>query len=160
MHAGTPEEQKFDASGHRFALVAARFHGDIVDRLIAGAKVALARHQVAPKDISVFRCPGAFEIPQVAARLTATNEFDAILCFGCVIRGETAHFDYVAGETARGVSQLALTAHVPVLFGVLTTENREQALDRAGGKHGNKGSDTALAALEMIALYAELERKV
>ena len=156
MHAGTPQERSYDGRDRRVAIVAARFHGDIVDLLVDGAKAALERNRVAPTDVALYRCPGAFEIPQVAARLVALERYDAIVCLGCVIRGETAHFDYVAGEAARGVAELGRKSQIPVLFGVLTTENRDQALARAGGKDGNKGVDAALAALEMVALYADL----
>lgn len=143
--------------GLKVAIVAARFNAFIVDRLVDGAVDALTRHGVADGDITVVRCPGAFEIPQVARRLADGGEYGAVICLGCVIRGATTHYDYVAGHAAYGIAEVAMSAKVPVIFGVLTTENIEQAVERAGTKAGNKGFDAALAALEMASLYAQLE---
>ena len=143
--------------GLKVAIVAARFNAFIVDRLVEGAIDALLRHGVADGDITVVHCPGAFEIPQVAKRLADGGEHGAVICLGCVIRGATTHYDYVAGHAAYGVAEVAMSAKVPVIFGVLTTENIEQAVERAGTKAGNKGFDAALAALEMASLYAQLE---
>jgi 6,7-dimethyl-8-ribityllumazine synthase len=141
------------AEGKRFALVASRFNGVIVDRLIGGAKDALQRLGAAPGDITLVRVPGAFEIPPVARRLARSGSFDAVLCLGAVIRGSTPHFDYVAGESARGVAQIARKARVPVIYGILTTDTVEQAMDRSGAKSGNRGADAAMAAVEMANLY-------
>jgi 6,7-dimethyl-8-ribityllumazine synthase len=143
--------------GLKVAIVAARFNAFIVDRLVDGAIDALSRHGVADGDITVVHCPGAFEIPQVAKRLADAGEHGAVICLGCVIRGATTHYDYVAGHAAYGIAEVAMSAKVPVIFGVLTTENIEQAVERAGTKAGNKGFDAALAALEMASLYAQLD---
>ena len=145
------------ARGLKVAIVAARFNHFIVDRLVEGAVDALVRHGVADGDITVVHCPGAFEIPQLAKRLVETAAYDAIVCLGCVIRGATTHYDYVAGHAAYGIAEVAMSAKIPVIFGVLTTENIEQAVERAGTKAGNKGIDAALAALEMASLYQQLE---
>jgi 6,7-dimethyl-8-ribityllumazine synthase len=140
----------------KFALIASRFNAFIVERLVDGAIDAIVRSGGSGDDITVVRCPGAFEIPQVARRVVEHGGFDAILCLGCVIRGATPHFDYVAGEAAKGVGQLAMHAKVPVVFGILTTDTIEQAVERAGTKAGNKGFDAAQAAIEMVSLYAQL----
>ncbi len=140
----------------RIALVAARFNGHIVDALIAGARDTLVRHGVSDDAIDLLRVPGAFELGPVAARLAASGKYAAVIALGCVIRGATAHFEYVAGAAANGIAQAAQAGRVPVIFGVLTTENIEQAIERAGTKAGNRGADAALAAIEMIDLYAKL----
>ena len=140
----------------RIALVAARFNGHIVDALIAGARDTLVRHGVNDDAIDLLRVPGAFELGPVAARLAASGKYAAVIALGCVIRGATAHFEYVAGAAANGIAQAAQAGRVPVIFGVLTTENIEQAIERAGTKAGNRGADAALAAIEMIDLYAKL----
>ena len=145
------------ARGLKVAIVAARFNHFIVDRLVEGAVDALVRHGVADGDITVVHCPGAFEIPQLAKRLVETAAYDAVVCLGCVIRGATTHYDYVAGHAAYGIAEVAMSAKIPVIFGVLTTENIEQAVERAGTKAGNKGVDAALAALEMASLYQQLD---
>ena len=123
-----------------------------MENLIAGALDALERHGVAQDAVTLVRVPGSFELPPVAARLARSGKFDAVIALGAVIRGATAHFDHVAGETARGLADVALASGVPVIFGVLTTDSIEQALERAGTKAGNKGFDAALAALEMVSL--------
>ena len=140
----------------RIALVAARFNGHIVDALIAGARDTLVRHGVNDDAIDLLRVPGAFELGPVAARLAAGGKYAAVIALGCVIRGATAHFEYVAGAAANGIAQAAQAGRVPVIFGVLTTESIEQAIERAGTKAGNRGADAALAAIEMIDLYAKL----
>lgn len=147
---------KLSAQGLKVAIVAARFNGFIVEKLVDGAVDALIRCGATAGDITVARCPGAFEIAPLAKRLVDAGGFDAIICLGCVIRGATPHFDYVAGEAAKGVGQLSLQAKVPVIFGVLTTDNIEQAVERAGTKAGNKGFDAAMTAIEMASLYAQL----
>ncbi|MDQ3985150.1 MAG: 6,7-dimethyl-8-ribityllumazine synthase [Actinomycetota bacterium] len=154
----TTYEGSFDGKGMRVAVVASRFDEAIGKRLLEGALDCLRRHGVAQEDTSVVWVPGAFEIPIAARRFASSKEVDAIVCVGAVIRGETAHFDYVAGEAARGIADVARETGVPVAFGVLTTENREQALERSGGKVGNKGYDAALAALEMANLLASLPK--
>jgi 6,7-dimethyl-8-ribityllumazine synthase len=143
--------------GLKVAIVAARFNAFIVDRLVEGAVDALVRHGVGDGDITVVHCPGAFEIPQVAKRIVDVGGYDAVVCLGCVIRGATTHYDYVAGHAAYGIAEVAMSAKVPVIFGVLTTENIEQAVERAGTKAGNKGIDAAMAALEMASVYAQLD---
>ena len=140
------------ASGLKVAIVLSRFNNLIGDRLLEGALDTLRRHGVADDDITVARVPGAFEIPLVAQELAKTGHYDAVLCLGAVIRGATAHFDYVAGPMASSLASVTLATGIPVLFGVLTTDTIEQALERAGTKAGNKGADVALAAIEMANL--------
>jgi 6,7-dimethyl-8-ribityllumazine synthase len=149
--AGTP-----GGAGRRFAVLAARFNGDVVERLVEGATGCLSAHGVGEGDVVVEWTPGAFELPLAAKRAAGSGRFDAVLCLGAVIRGETAHFDFVAGEAARGIQAAGLETGVPILFGVLTTDTVEQALERSGGAHGNKGWDCALAALQMIELLGRL----
>ncbi len=144
------------ASGLRFAVVLSRFNSLIGDRLLEGALDTLRRHGATEDDITLARVPGAFEIPLAASELAKTGTFDAVICLGAVIRGATAHFDYVAGPLASGLATIAVQTGVPVLFGVLTTDTIEQALERAGSKAGNKGADVAAAAIEM----ANLLRKI
>jgi 6,7-dimethyl-8-ribityllumazine synthase len=158
---GGPREHEgtFEARGRRFAIVAARFNAVVTDRLFEGALSAFRRHGVAADDVEVAWVPGSFEIPLAAQRMARSGRFDAVVCLGTVIRGETAHFDYVAGEAARGIQQVSLATEVPCIFGVLATETMEQALDRAGGKHGNKGWDAAMAAMEMAGLLDALPKR-
>jgi 6,7-dimethyl-8-ribityllumazine synthase len=141
----------------RFAILAARFNDFVVEPLIRGALDALRRHGVADKQIDIVRVPGAFDIPLVARKLALSQRYEALIALGCVIRGQTPHFDYVAGECAGGIARIALESGVPIAFGVLTTDNAEQAVDRAGGKAGNKGADAALVALEMANLLRRLD---
>lgn len=153
--------QRFEGSyaapaGARFAIVAARFNELVVERLIAGALDGLRRHGVSDSHISVTRTPGAFELPLVCQRIAGSGKVDAVIALGCVVRGATPHFEYVAGAAAEGCSGVALKTGVPVIFGVLTTETMEQALDRAGGKSGNKGNDAALSAIELVSLGKQL----
>ncbi len=149
----------FDARGRRFALVAASFNEIVVRPLVQGALDSFRAHGVSDDDLHVAWVPGSFEIPLVARRLAETGMFDGIVCLGAVIRGETPHFDYVAGEAARGVQAVALETGVPLAFGVLTTETMEQALDRAGGKHGNKGWDAATTVLQTASVLDQLPEK-
>jgi len=144
------------AKGLKVAIVASRFNAFIVERLVDGALDALARTGGDADDVTVVRCPGAFEIPQVARKLVERGGLHAVICLGCVIRGATPHFDYVAGEAAKGVGQLAASAKIPVVFGILTTDTIEQAIERAGTKAGNKGFDAAMAAIEMASLFSQL----
>jgi 6,7-dimethyl-8-ribityllumazine synthase len=141
----------------RFVLVAARFNDFVVGPLVRGALDALKRHGVLDEQIDIVRVPGAFELPIVVRKLAQSQRYDAIITLGAVIRGETPHFDFVAGECAAGISRIALEFGVPVAFGVLTTDTVEQAMDRAGGKAGNKGADCALVAIEMANLLRRLE---
>ena len=149
-------EGDFSSPAGRFALVAARFNGFVVDQLVAGAIDALKRHGVAEDRIDLVRVPGSFEIPPVAQRLGKSGKYAAVIGLGCVIRGDTDHYDYVAGEAAKGVAQAALATGVPVIFGVLTCDTLEQAINRAGAKSGNKGFEAALTAIEMVNLLRQL----
>jgi 6,7-dimethyl-8-ribityllumazine synthase len=144
---------KLDASGLKVALVCGRFNGFIVESLISGAVDTLERTGASKDDITIYRAPGAFEIPQLLARVVAAGGVDAVVCLGVVIRGATPHFDYVAGAVARGVERIAGSSSIPVSFGVLTTDTIEQAIERAGTKAGNKGADAALAAVEMVNVF-------
>jgi 6,7-dimethyl-8-ribityllumazine synthase len=150
---------QFDARGRRFAIVAASFNEIVVSKLVEGALACFRAHGVPDDDVLVAWVPGAFELPVAARKLAAGGLFDAVVCLGAVVRGETAHFDFVAGEAARGIQDTALATGVPALFGVLTTETMSQALDRAGGKHGNKGWDSAMAALQMASVLDQLPQK-
>jgi 6,7-dimethyl-8-ribityllumazine synthase len=143
----------------RIAVIVSSFNGEITEKLLGGALECLRKHGAADSDFAVFRCPGAFELPQAASMLARSDRWDAIICLGAVIRGETPHFNYVAAQAAAGIQQVALTHGLPVAFGVLTTETPRQAADRAGGKHGNKGWDAALTAMEMIALKRSLRKR-
>ena len=149
-------EGDYSTPSGRFAVVAARFNGLITESLLAGCKDTLARHGVADDQVDVAWVPGSFEIPLVARRLAQSGRYAAVICLGAVIRGETGHYDHVAGQAAGGVLQAGLAADVPVIFGVLTTETVEQALNRAGVKSGNKGADAAMAAIEMVNLLKQL----
>jgi 6,7-dimethyl-8-ribityllumazine synthase len=141
----------------RFVIVAARFNDFVVEGLVRGALDALKRHGVAEKQIEIVRVPGAFELPVVVRKVAQSKRYDAIITLGAVIRGQTPHFDYVAGECAGGISRIALESGLPIAFGVLTTDTVEQAMDRAGGKAGNKGADCALVAIEMANLLRRLD---
>jgi 6,7-dimethyl-8-ribityllumazine synthase len=143
----------------RFALVAARFNHAVVDLLVQGAVDALLRHGVADADIDVIRVPGSFEIPTVAQRLAKSEKYAAVVCLGAVIRGDTDHYDHVCSAAAGGIAQTALNATIPVIFGVLTCDTVEQALNRAGLKSGNKGFEAAVSAVEMVNLLKRLPRK-
>ena len=136
--------------GLRIGVALARFNQAVTDRLLAGALEALAKHGVAEDAIDVATVPGAFELPLCAQRMAATGRYDALVCLGAVVRGETPHFDFVAGEAARGLSDVARAHDLPIGFGILTTETMEQALARAGGDRGNKGYEAAITALEMV----------
>ncbi|MDD9940840.1 MAG: 6,7-dimethyl-8-ribityllumazine synthase [Myxococcales bacterium] len=150
------EGQYSAPAGARFAIVSARFNEFIVDRLVEGAINTLVRNGVAASDIVAVRAPGAFELSLLCQRLAASGKFEGIVALGCVIRGATAHFEYVAGEAAKGCGQAGVETGVPVIFGVLTTDTIEQAMERAGTKAGNKGSEAALSALEMANLLRSL----
>ena len=140
----------------KFGIVAARFNEFIVSKLVGGALDTLHRHETADGDIDVAWVPGAFEIPIAAKKMAASGKYDAVLCLGAVIRGSTTHYDYVCNEVSKGVAQVGLQTGVPTIFGVVTTENIEQAIERAGTKAGNKGADAAMAAMEMASLLGKL----
>ena len=143
----------------RFALVAARFNHVVVDQLVGGALDALKRHGVADEAVDLVRVPGSFEVPLVARRLAESRGYAAVVCLGAVIRGDTDHYDYVAGEAAKGVAQASLSTGVPVVFGILTCDTLEQAINRAGAKAGNKGFDAAVTAVEMVNLLRQLPER-
>jgi 6,7-dimethyl-8-ribityllumazine synthase len=152
-------EGDFAKPAGRFALVAARFNALVVDQLVAGATDALRRHGVADADIDLVRVPGSFEIPLVAQRIGQSGKYAAVVCLGCVIRGDTDHYDHVAGTATSGIAHAALNCGVPVIFGVLTCDTLEQALHRAGAKAGNKGFEAAVTAVEMVNLLRKLDQK-
>lgn len=149
-------EGQLIAKGMRFAIIASRFNEFISSKLMEGAIDALVRHDASKKDITVCWVPGAFEMPVVAKKLAVTGAYDAIICVGAVIRGATSHFDYVANEVSKGIASVSLDTGVPISFGVLTTDNIEQAIERAGTKAGNKGFESAMAAIEMVSLFKEI----
>ena len=152
-------EGKLDASGLKFAIVVARFNSFITERLLDGAMDGLVRHGAKASDVDVVRVPGSWELPLTVSEVAKTKKYDAILCLGAVIRGDTPHFDYVAGEAAKGVGQVTMQTGVPIAFGVLTTNTVEQAVDRAGAKSGNKGFDAATTAIEMANVLRQLRGK-
>ena len=145
-----------NARGLRFGIVVSRFNDFITSNLLTGAMDVLSQYGVKEDDLKVLKVPGAFELPQAARKLCSTGNFDAIVCLGAVIRGETSHFDYICAEASRGVGQVGLEFNIPVLFGVLTTENLERAVARSGSGSSNRGRETALAAVEMASLYRKL----
>lgn len=149
-------EGNLHAKGKKFGIVIARFNSFIAERLLEGAIDALVRSGVSDKDIEVARVPGAYEIPLIAQKMARSKRYDAVICLGAVIRGATPHFDFVAGEAAKGIAQVGMETGIPVLFGVLTTDTIEQAIERAGSKAGNKGAECAVAAIEMVNLLGEL----
>jgi len=144
------------AKGMKFALVISRFNEFISSRLLVGAQEALIRHGADEKDLAVIWVPGSFEIPPIASKLVKSDKYDAVICLGAVIKGETPHSDYISNEAAKGVANVALTGKVPCIFGVITADTLEQAIDRAGAKGGNKGRDAALSAIEMASLYSKV----
>ncbi len=149
-------EGNLNAAGKKFCLVVSRFNDFITEKLVDGAVDTLVRHGVQDHDIEVVKVPGSFEIPAVARRVVKKKKLDAVICLGCVIRGNTPHFDYIAAEVSKGVASLGMESEIPVLFGVLTTDSIEQAIERAGTKAGNKGADAALAAIELVDLYGKI----
>lgn len=150
-------EGKLVSHDMKIGIVAARFNEFIVSKLIAGATDALTRHEVKEENIDLAWVPGAFEIPLIAKKLADSGKYDAVICLGAVIRGATSHYDYVCNEVSKGIAQISLNSGIPVLFGVVTTENIEQAIERAGTKAGNKGYDSAMAAIEMVNLIKHIE---
>jgi 6,7-dimethyl-8-ribityllumazine synthase len=152
-------EGKLNAKGLKFGIVVSRFNDFICEHLLSGAMDVLIRNGAEDGNIEVFKVPGAFEIPQAARKVALSKKFDAVICLGAVIRGSTPHFEYIAAEVSKGVAMVGLEGEVPVTFGVLTTDNLEQAIERAGTKSGNKGWDAALSAIEMANLYREMKTK-
>ncbi|MDO5335100.1 MAG: 6,7-dimethyl-8-ribityllumazine synthase [Coriobacteriia bacterium] len=150
-------EGKVVSEGLKIGIVASRFNEFIVGKLVSGALDGLARHAVDESSVDVAWCPGAFELPLIAQKMVETGKYDAVICLGAVIRGATSHYDLVCNEAAKGVAQVSLKAGVPVLFGVVTTDTIEQAIERSGTKAGNKGYDCALSAIEMVNLIKAIE---
>ena len=150
-------EGKVVAREIKVGIVAARFNEFIVSKLVAGARDGLLRHDVKDEDIDLAWVPGVFEIPLIASKMAKSGKYDAVICLGAVIRGATSHYDYVCSEVSKGIASVSLTSDIPVMFGVLTTDNIEQAIERAGTKAGNKGYDCALGAIEMVNLVRQLE---
>ena len=149
-------EGNLNAQGKKYVLAASRFNEFITNKLVEGAVDCLTRHGAAEKDVSVVWAPGAFELPVIADKLAKSKKYDAVICLGAVIKGETPHFDYVANEAAKGIAQVSLSTGKPVIFGVITADSLEQAIERAGTKAGNKGWDAALSAIEMSDLLTKL----
>ncbi len=157
---GSPVEayrRRLSAAGMRVAVVAARFNQDVTDRLLEGARTALAEYGAAESDVEVFQVPGAWELPQTAARVVATGRFDAVVTLGCVIRGETPHFDYVCSHASLGLGRVATASAIPVVFGVLTTDDLDQAMARAREGADNKGFEAATTAVEMVGVFRRVE---
>jgi 6,7-dimethyl-8-ribityllumazine synthase len=152
-------EGNLNARGLKFGIIVSRFNDFICEHLLSGAMDVLIRNGAEDGNIEVFKVPGAFEIPQAARKVALSKKFDAVICLGAVIRGSTPHFEYIAAEVSKGVAMVGLEGEVPVTFGVLTTDNLEQAIERAGTKSGNKGWDAALSAIEMANLYREMKGK-
>ena len=150
-------EGKVVAKEIKVGIVAARFNEFIVSKLVAGARDGLLRHDVKDEDIDLAWVPGAFEIPLIASKMAKSGKYDAVICLGAVIRGATSHYDDVCSEVSKGIANVSLSSDIPVMFGVLTTDNIEQAIERAGTKAGNKGYDCALGAIEMVNLVRQLE---
>jgi 6,7-dimethyl-8-ribityllumazine synthase len=148
-------EGRLDARGFRFAIVASRWNDFITTQLVEGAVAAFERLGAEEKSVEVYRIPGAFEIPLLALKVARSKKFDAVVCLGTIIRGQTPHFEYIASEVARGIAQVALETGVPAIFGVVTADTVDQAIDRAGVKLGNKGYEAAMTAVELVTLYKE-----
>lgn len=151
-------EGKLVSQDIKVGIVASRFNEFIVSKLLGGAVDGLARHNVKDSDIEIAWVPGAFEIPLIASKMASSGKYDAVICLGAVIRGSTSHYELVCSEVSKGIANVALKSDIPVMFGVVTTENIEQAIERAGTKAGNKGYDSAISAIEMVNLIRELER--
>jgi len=150
-------EGKLVSENVKIGIVAARFNEFIVSKLLAGALDGLSRHNVKEEDIEIAWVPGAFEIPLVASMMASSGKYDAVICLGAVIRGNTSHYDYVCSEVSKGIANVTLKTNIPVMFGAVTTENIEQAIERAGTKAGNKGYDSAIGAIEMVNLIREMK---
>jgi 6,7-dimethyl-8-ribityllumazine synthase len=143
-------------TGKSFGIVVSRFNNFITRRLLDGAIDCLVRHDVKDEDIDIFWVPGSYEIPYAALKVAQNGKYDAVICLGAIIRGETSHFDYIASESAKGIAQVGLSTGIPTIYGVITTETLEQAIDRAGAKAGNKGAEAALSAIEMVSLFDQM----
>jgi len=150
-------EGNLQAKGFKFGLVVSRFNNFLTDKLLEGAVDCLVRHGASEDKISVAFCPGAFEIPYVASKMAKSGKYDAVICLGVVIRGDTPHFDYIASETTKGIAKLALDLDLPIIYGIVTADNLEQAIERSGTKAGNKGWNAAEAAIELVNLYKVME---
>lgn len=150
-------EGQLDATGLKIVIIVSRFNEFITNKLLSGAIDCLKRNKAKENDITILWVPGAFEIPPVAQKIVASQKYDALICLGAVIKGSTPHFDYVAAEASKGVAQISLQSKIPVIFGILTTETIEQAIERAGTKSGNKGFEAALTAIEMADLYRQIK---
>lgn len=151
-------EGKLDASGLRFGIVVSRFNGFFTDQLLNGALDCIVRHNGSHEMVSVAYVPGSFEIPFVAARMAKAGKYDAVVCLGAVIRGDTPHFDYIAAESSKGIARLGLEMEIPVVYGIITADTIEQAIERAGTKAGNKGWDAAQTAIELVNLYRAMNK--
>ena len=147
-------------STHKFAIVVARFNSFITDKLVEGALDTIERHGGNKQNVDVFKVPGCFEVPMAAQKLASKSKYDAIICLGVLIRGETPHFDYIASECTKGIAAIALQAQIPVTYGIITANTVDQAVNRAGVKVGNKGADAALAAIEMVDLYNKIDDNI
>jgi 6,7-dimethyl-8-ribityllumazine synthase len=159
MAAGRLIKGDLVVKGKKFGIAVSRFNEFISSKLVDGAVDALTRHGVKEDEIATAWVPGSFELPVIAKKMADSGKYDAVICLGVIIRGDTPHFDFVAGEAAKGIAKVAMESDVPCIFGVVTADSLEQAIDRAGTKSGNKGRDAALAALEMCNLYSELKKK-
>ncbi|MFN2456132.1 MAG: 6,7-dimethyl-8-ribityllumazine synthase [Pyrinomonadaceae bacterium] len=155
MQPAVIHQGRLQAAGFRFAIIASRWNDFLTGRLIEGALDALERLGADAKTVELYRVPGSFEIPLVARKIAAAGKFDAVICLGTIIRGETPHFEYVAGEATKGIAQAGMETGVPVIYGIVTADTLEQAIDRAGVKAGNKGFDAAMSAVELVNLYKE-----
>lgn len=150
-------EGDFRADGRRFAIIASRWNSIFAEQLVSGAVDTLIRHGASDEDITIVRCPGSFELPQVAARFLDKTEVDAVICLGVLIRGGTSHFDYISAEATKGIGTLGMQRGIPVAFGVITCDTLEQAIERSGSKAGNKGVEAAMAAIEMVNVYRAID---
>lgn len=153
---GAEYQGKLIGTGKTFGIIVSRYNSFITKRLLEGAIDGLVRHGVKEEDVGVFWVPGAYEIPITAQKVIQRGKYDAVICLGAIIRGETPHFDFVASESAKGITQIGLSSGVPVIYGIITTETLEQAIDRAGAKTGNKGTEAALSAIEMVNLFGQI----
>lgn len=149
---------KLDGTGQKHAIVVSRFNELLTTRLLAGALDCLKRHGVADADIAVSWVPGSFEVPYAAQKLAAAKKFDSVICLGALVRGDTPHFEYIAAETTKGIAQISLDTRVPVVYGIITADTLDQALERAGAKAGNKGWQAALSAIELVDLYRQIDK--
>ncbi len=151
----TTHQGRLNAEGFRFALISSRWNDFITSRLVEGALDALDRLGAAEKSVEVYKVPGSFEIPLLALKLASSGKYDAVICLGTIIRGQTPHFEYIAGEVTKGIAQAGMQTGVPVVYGIVTADTLEQAIDRAGAKQGNKGFEAAMSAVELVNLYKE-----